>query len=80
MELTLVLAPFECPLCEYIKTTLPSYCKERGWKLIMVEDGKNREYDVEYYPHIQIKINDTIVDTIEGISDKEIMKKLKQYN
>jgi len=78
-EMILILAPFECKLCEQVKKLLPSYCRSRGWKLTQIVDEES-EYDIEYYPHIQIKINDTIVDTIEGFTRPELFKKLIQYN
>ena len=82
-EIEVILANFNCPLCNFLKDFLPIFCKERGWKLTQIVDDKGEHDYVEMYPHIKVKINDTIVDTIEGIPHKEIVAKLiiinKQY-
>ena len=90
MELTAILAPFECPLCERMKITLPLYCEKKGWKLIMMEDYENNKeliknnLTINYYPFIIIKedmglFKDTVIGTIDGVNEEKLMNKLNKY-
>ena len=80
-QLILITAPFNCGYCKRAQSELPSLCESKGWELIEIEDENGDSgFPVETYPTFMVRINDKMVDTIQGYAGKDsIETKLNSY-
>jgi len=77
-QLILVTAPFNCGYCETAKKELPTLCENKGWELVEIEDEKGEEgVGAEIYPTVMFRVNEKIIDTVNGYDLNEIKTKLK---
>ena len=80
-QLILITAPFNCGFCKRAQDELPTLCENKGWELIEIEDESGDSgFPVETYPTFMVRVNDKMVDTIQGYSGKnQIETKLNSY-
>ena len=80
-QLILITAPFNCGFCKKAQDELPTLCENKGWELIEIEDEKGDSgFPVETYPTFMIRVNNKMVDTIEGYPGKNsVENKLNSY-
>ena len=80
-QLILITAPFNCGFCKNAQKELPELCESKGWELIEMENENGKEaLPVDTYPTFMVRVNDKMVETIQGYPGKEtIEKKLNSY-
>jgi hypothetical protein len=78
-QLILITAPFNCGYCKTAEKELPSLCESKGWDLIKMEDDPKDSVGANTYPTIMFRVNNKMVDTLNGYQKNEIEKNLKKY-
>tara|TARA_Y100000592_G_scaffold75082_1_gene117219 strand:+ start:737 stop:988 length:252 start_codon:yes stop_codon:yes gene_type:complete len=80
-QLILITAPFNCGFCKKAQDELPTLLENKGWELIEIENEPGEEaFPVDTYPTFMVRVDDKMVDTIQGYSGKDqIENKLNSY-